>query len=162
MLPNIETILLATDLSANSTEAFKHAVVLSRPGNAKIYLLHVIPEVDAGVRSYVAAVMGEGNLDRMESKHEEDAKEKIRRRLDEFTRTELSEHPEDLKRIAGIEILHGRPEFRIVEIADKLDVDLIVMATHSKGAIEHAFLGSVTEKVLRIAKRPVYVIPLPE
>ena len=39
MLPSIKSILLATDLSDNSTEAFKHAVVLSRPEQAKIHLL---------------------------------------------------------------------------------------------------------------------------
>ena len=162
MLPSIKTILLATDLSDNSTEAFKHAVMLSRPEKARIFLTHVVPEIDAGVRTYVAAVMGEGNLEKLDSSHEEGARDNIRKLLDEFTQKELADHPEDLKRIAGIEIEHGQPEVRIVEMAEKLDVDLIVMATHSKGAIEHTFLGSVTEKVLRMTKRPVYVIPLPE
>ena len=162
MLPTIKSILLATDLSDNATEAFKHAVMLSRPADAKIYLLHVLGEVDASVRTYVAAVMGEGNLDKLATGHEEEARENIRKAIDEFTRKELANQPEDLKRIAGIEIERGRPEIKIVETADRFDVDLIVMATHSKGAIEHTFLGSVTEKVLRITKRPVYVIPLPE
>jgi len=162
MLPSIKSILLATDLSDNATEAFKHAVMLSRTDNAKIYLLHVIGEVDTSVRTYVAAVMGEGNLAQLETVHEETARENIRKVIDDFTQKELADNPEDFKRIAGIEIEHGRPEAKIVETADKLDVDLIVMATHSKGAIEHTFLGSVTEKVLRITKRPVYVIPLPD
>ncbi len=162
MLPSIKSILLATDLSDNASEAFKHAVKLSRPEKADIHLLHVVPEIDSGVRSYVEAVLGEGNLDKMETTHEEEARDNIRKALDEFTRQELADHPEDLKRIVGIEIEHGRPEVKIVEAADKHDVDLIVMATHSKGAIEHTFLGSVTEKVLRISKKPIYVIPLPE
>lgn len=162
MLPTIKSILLATDLSDNSTEAFKHAVMLSRPGDAKIYLLHVVGEVDTSVRTYVAAVMGEGNLDKLETSHKEEARDNIRKVIDDFTQKELANQPEDFKRIAGIEIEHGRPEIKIVETADRLDVDLIVMATHSKGTIEHTFLGSVTEKVLRITKRPVYVIPLPE
>ena len=162
MLPSIKSILLATDLSDNASEAFKHAVMLSRPDNAKIHLLHVVGEVDSSVRTYVAALMGEGKLAQLETTHEENARDNIRKVLDEFTQKELADSPEDLKRITGIEIEQGRPEIKIVETADKLDVDLIVMATHSKGAIEHTFLGSVTEKVLRITKRPVYVIPLPE
>ena len=36
------------------------------------------------------------------------------------------------------------------------------MGTHGKGAIGHAFLGSVSEKVLRRIRKPVYVIPLPK
>jgi nucleotide-binding universal stress UspA family protein len=36
------------------------------------------------------------------------------------------------------------------------------MGTHGKGAISHAFLGSVSEKVLRRIRKPVYIIPLPK
>jgi nucleotide-binding universal stress UspA family protein len=36
------------------------------------------------------------------------------------------------------------------------------MGTHGKGVLEHAFLGSVAEKVLRKARKPVFIIPLPE
>jgi len=162
MLPSIKSILIATDLSHNASEAFKHAVVLSRSEQANIHLLHVIPEVDAGVRTYVAAVMGEGNLDKFEAAHEVNARDKIRQAIDEFTRQELANHPEDLERIVSIEVEHGRPGLRIIETADRLNVDLIVMATHGKGAVEHTLLGSVTEKVLRMSKRPVYVIPLPD
>lgn len=162
MLPTIKSILLATDLSHNASEAFKHAVMLSRPEKAKIHLLHVVPEVDASVRSYVESVMGEGNLGKFEESHEESARESIRKVLDDFTKKELADKPDDLERIAGIEIEHGRPALRIIDTAERLNVDLIVMATHGKGPIEHTFLGSVTEKVLRISKRPVYVIPLPD
>ena len=162
MLPSIKSILLATDLSHNATEAFKHAVVLARPGSAKIHLLHVMPEVDISVRSYVSAVMGEGNLDKLEIDHENEARKLIGATLDKFTKEELSDHPEDLDRIGEITIEHGRPAMKILETARRLNVDLIVMASHGKGAIEQTFLGSVTEKVLRSSKRPVYVIPLPD
>jgi len=162
MLPTIKSILLATDLSHNASEAFKHAVMLSRPEKAKVHILHVIPEIDTGVRSYVEAVMGEGKLGKFEKSHEESARESIRKAIDEFTKKELADKPEDLKRITKIEIEHGRPALKIIDTAERLNVDLIVMATHGKGPIEHTFLGSVTEKVLRISKRPVYVIPLPD
>jgi nucleotide-binding universal stress UspA family protein len=36
------------------------------------------------------------------------------------------------------------------------------MGTHSKGALEHALLGSVAEKVLHKTTRPVFVVPLPK
>jgi len=161
MLPAIKSILLATDLSHNANEAFKHAVVLSRADNATIHILHVIPEVEASVRTYVAAVMGDGNLDKFEELHDKSARDSLLKTLKDFTTTELADKPADLKRIGEIIIEHGRPAVKIIGTADRLNVDLIVMATHSKGAIEHTFLGSVTEKVLRVTKRPVYVIPIP-
>jgi len=162
MLPAIKSILLATDLSHNASEAFKHAIILSRQDDAKIHILHVIPEVDASVRTYVAAVMGEGNLEKLETTHEKNARDDIHKAIEDFTKKELADYPADLKRIGEIQIDHGRPALKIIATADRLNVDLIVMATHGKGAIEQTFLGSVTEKVLRISRRPVYVIPVPD
>ena len=47
-------------------------------------------------------------------------------------------------------------------MADKLGSDIVIMGTHGKGVISHAFLGSVAEKVLRRIRKPVYIIPLPK
>lgn len=161
MLPNYRNILYATDLTANSQYAFKHAVLLARASQAKIHLLHVIPEIDAGFRTYVSSVMGKGTLESLEAKHEEEARKDMTARLEQFIHDELADRPEDLKNIAGIEVVHGHAVANILTIADQLDADAIVMGTHGKGAITHAFLGSVAEKVLRKTKRPVFVIPIP-
>ncbi|TYO95664.1 nucleotide-binding universal stress UspA family protein [Geothermobacter ehrlichii] len=156
MLPAYRTILVTTDLTPNSEHAFKHAVVLARQTDAKIHLLHVVPEIDATFRTYVSAVMGEGKLAKFEKTHEEEAREEVRQELDHLARTELKNHPEDLDRFAGTIVLHGHPVPQILKTAD-----VIVMGTHGKGALEYTFLGSTAEKVLRKSKRPVFVVPLP-
>jgi nucleotide-binding universal stress UspA family protein len=162
MLPNYKNILITTDLTPNSEYAFKHAVLLARKSQAQIHLLHIIPEVDAGFRSYVSAVMGEGKLEKLEKRQEEEAHIEIKRELEEFTRAELSNHPEDFQNIASIEVLHGHPVSQILQAAERHNADVIVMGTHGKGALEHTFLGTVTEKVLRRSKKPVFVIPIPD
>jgi len=160
MLPKYQTILIATDLTPNSEHAFKHAVVLARCTNAKIHLLHVVPEVDASVRGYVSTIMGQGNLDKFELRHEEEAREEIRHELETFTREELANHEEDLDRIAGVDVLHGPPVPGILQEADRIGADLIVLGAHGKGALDYTFLGSVAEKILRKARRPVLVVPI--
>ncbi len=162
MLPYYKNILYATDLTPNSEYAFKHAVLLARKSQAKIHLLHVIPEIDAGFRSYVSSVMGQGMLESFEAKNEEQAREDMKSKLEKFTREELTDHPEDLKNIAGIEVVHGHAASQILHAADRHAVDVIVLGAHGKGALAHTFLGSVTEKVLRRSKRPVFVIPIPD
>ncbi|BCR04120.1 universal stress protein [Desulfuromonas versatilis] len=162
MLPNYSNILVATDLSQNSVHAFKHAVMMARRNQAKIHLLHVVPEVDASMRAYISAMMVKGSLDKFEAQHEEEARQEIQKRLKKFAEDELADHPEDLQRIASIEVSHGHPVAKILQVADQNKIDVIVMGSHGKGAIEHAFLGSTTEKVLRKSKRPVFVIPLPD
>lgn len=161
MLPNYSNVLFATDLTPNAIQAFKHAVMMARRNDAKIHLLYVVPEVDAAMRSYISAMMVKGSLDKFESRHEEEARQEMQRRLKKFAADELADHPEDLQRVESIEVLHGHPVAKILQMADQVNADVIVMGSHGKGAIEHAFLGSVTEKVLRKSKRPVFVVPIP-
>jgi universal stress protein A len=55
--------------------------------------------------------------------------------------------------------LQGFPSREIVRHAQKTGADLIVVGTHGRTGIEHVVLGSVAERVVQHAKRPVLVIP---
>ena len=162
MLPSYKNILIATDLTPNSEHAFKHAIMLSRNSKAKIHLLHVLPEVDSSFRSYVSSMMGEGKLEEFEARHEDQARNKLKIEMEEFTRNELANFPEDFKNIASIEVIHGRAVSQILQTADRIEADIIVMGTHGKGVLGHTFLGSVAEKVLQKSKKPVFIIPILE
>ncbi len=56
-------------------------------------------------------------------------------------------------------VSRGRPAKVILEIAEEEGVDLIVMTSHGGHALEHAILGSVTDRVLRLSTVPVLVVP---
>lgn len=160
MIIKYQKILYATDLSLNAAHAFRHVISLARNYGAKIYFLHVLPEVDAAVLNYTSTVMGEERLVTFELEHKDAVTDRIRLHLQQFAQEELADHPEDLARIADIEIHHGNPVGRILEVADRLDVDLIVVGSHGKGRLKYALLGSVAEKLLRKSQRPVLVVPL--
>jgi nucleotide-binding universal stress UspA family protein len=160
MIPHYATILYATDLSANAAQAFRHAIAAARPCNARIHILHVLPEVDQAVLTQISTVMGEDRLAGFELEHKTEVLEDIRQRLQQFAKVELADHPEDLERIVAIEIHHGSAVGRILEMADRIGADLIVMGSHGKGRLKHALLGSVAEKVLSRSRHPVLVIPL--
>ena len=53
----------------------------------------------------------------------------------------------------------GHPARHILDRADALSADLIVMGTHGASGFEHLVLGSVTEKVLRKARCAVLTVP---
>lgn len=52
----------------------------------------------------------------------------------------------------------GRPGPTIAEYADEHNVELIVMPSHGHSGLQRLVLGSVTEKVLRMASCPVLVL----
>ncbi len=160
MIPKYKTILYATDLTPNAAHAFRHAVGIARCHQARIFILHVLPEIEPAVLNYVSTVMGEDRLADMELAHKAEVQDEIRKRLHEFAKADLADRPEDVERIAGIEVHHGNPAGEILKAADRLNVDLIVLGNHGKGKLKYAFLGSVADKVLRKALRPVVVVPL--
>ena len=160
MIPEYRKILYATDLTANAAHAFRHAVSLARHYDGRIWFLHALPEIDASVINYVSTVMGEKKLTDFELRHKQEVVEEIRQRLKGFAEEELADHPEDLKRVAEVEVHHGNPVAVILSMADQIDADLIVLGSHGKGRMHYTFLGSVAEKVLRKTGRTVMVVPL--
>jgi universal stress protein A len=52
----------------------------------------------------------------------------------------------------------GLPSHEIVEVAKKMDVDLIVIATHGYTGWKHFCIGSTAERVVRAAPCPVLVV----
>jgi len=59
-------------------------------------------------------------------------------------------------------ITSSSPAFAIVDYAREHEIDLIVMGTHGRGALAHLMMGSVAERVVRLAPCPVLTIKHPE
>lgn len=59
-------------------------------------------------------------------------------------------------------VVRGHPARAIVSFAETERCDLIVMATHGTRGLQHALLGSVTDKVIRQVRCPVLVVRLHE
>lgn len=57
-----------------------------------------------------------------------------------------------------IEIRRGSPAQEIVRASRELHADLIIMCTHGRSGLSHMLMGSVAEKVVRLAFCPVLTI----
>jgi nucleotide-binding universal stress UspA family protein len=58
----------------------------------------------------------------------------------------------------GHRVLVGIPYRKIVDVTEEEKVDLIVMTTHGRTGLSHLVMGSVAEKIVRIAPCPVLTI----
>ena len=140
-----DSILVPTDGSEGADETIRHAVDLADRHDATVHALYIVDR-----RLYVAADDSdqESVRERLESAGEE-AVDRVRTRAAE----------------AGLDVRtavrEGYPDRDIVEYADERDVDVVVMGTHGRtGRDRLAHLGSVTERVVENAHRPVFVIPI--
>jgi len=57
-----------------------------------------------------------------------------------------------------IHVAIGDPGFEIAEYAKQQIVDLIVISSHDYGFLKHLLLGSVAERIVRLAHCPVLVL----
>jgi nucleotide-binding universal stress UspA family protein len=60
------------------------------------------------------------------------------------------------------EIRQGSPFLEIIRYAKENNIDLIVLGTHGRSGLAHVLLGSVAERVVRIAPCPVLTVRHPE
>jgi universal stress protein A len=76
--------------------------------------------------------------------------------------TQQLEHAQALLQEQGItanlERAHGEPAEMILEVADQVDADLIVLGSHERSLVEHALGMSVSGKVARKAHRDVLIV----
>jgi nucleotide-binding universal stress UspA family protein len=160
MFPAIRTVLHATDLSKNSAYVFRYAITTAKKHDAKIHIINVF-ETSPSVEAALTPHMYSENTQYLKKERVEEVINLIRERCQEFAKRELVDQPDTLDRVASIIVVSGDPTQMILQQADKLNADVIIMGKHSKGIIGHAFMGSVAEKVLHRSRRPVYIIPLP-
>lgn len=158
MIPKIKNVLYATDLSMNSAYAFQYAVNTASKHDARIHILHVVEPFSSDAKTYI----DEKELDQLQRDSRKKMFQRIEERLKNFAEKELKDDPDNMKRVAGIHVVQGDPATEILEKTDELNCDTIIIGTHGKGKIGRAFLGSVSEKVLRRIRKPVYIIPLPK
>ncbi|MFC1839574.1 universal stress protein [Thermodesulfobacteriota bacterium] len=160
-MPEIKRILYSTDLSKNSAYAFQYAVDLAEKHNALIYILNVIEELPSSAKAALENYLSDEQLGKFLNRNAE-LKETITGRLSVFCENVQKGDPQCTFRVASIDVIEGHPVNEMLKKAEKEKCDMIVMGTHGKGLITHAILGSVAEKVIRRAKVPVMVIPIPD
>lgn len=94
------------------------------------------------------------------TEYEKAAKESATRILKE-TDEQLRSHLADRNVEIRTELLFGSPESSIVELADELKPELVVVGTHSYSGWERLLLGSVSDAVVHHAPCSVMVVRCP-
>jgi nucleotide-binding universal stress UspA family protein len=146
----IRRILFPTDFSTKSVSAARYVAALTHQFGAQVTVLHV-----SHAHATYAAVSDVSlppayALDLAWSQlQESQAAEKMR----EFVCSSMR----DVTVVPRL--LAGDPATTIINQANELNADLIVMTTHGSGVLRRMLLGSVTAKVLHDAKCPVFTIP---
>jgi nucleotide-binding universal stress UspA family protein len=146
----LKHILVATDFSEAADAAFAYGRELARTFGATLDVLHVVENIYArlAVDGFVAS---EANLQR-------DLEEHARNRLNEI----LCDEDRALLHAKPVILVSEAPAIAIATYARENRVDLIIMGTHGRSGVAHFLMGSVAERVVRIASCPVLTVRHPE
>lgn len=154
----MKKILIAMDYNPTAKNIAETGYALAKSMNAEITLLHVVADYTYYSSLDYSPIMGFDSFSNLGM-------------LQTNTVTELQsaaqEYLEKIKAHLGDPaiktiIKDGDSGDAIIDAAKELNVDVIVMGSHSRRGLEKILMGSVAEKVLRNSRIPLFIIPVVE
>lgn len=140
----MKRILVPTDFSSHAEYALKVAAQLARQNNSEIILLHMLELPTQG-----SDALGSGS----------DIPEIMFFKNKAISRLESLMDADYLQGITISEAVQFEKAFEgIITVSKKNNVDFIVMGSHGASGFREMFIGSNTEKVVRLSDVPVLVI----
>jgi nucleotide-binding universal stress UspA family protein len=154
-------ILIPVDFSPYATQALLTAADIAARFASSLIVLHVVAR-DMGRRAVEQHLEQHGKSvtpwEAPELPHEEietilvDHREQVYQTLQAFLPPRLTQYPVELR------VVMGNPFERIIETAVHNQVALIVMGTHGRTGLSRLAVGSVAERVVRLAPCPVLTV----
>jgi len=140
-----QKILLPTDFSDESLYALSYAADFAKMFNAKLYLLHVIYDIEKASNLHIP----HPSITDLYKDLEAHAK----RNLDSFG-IDMLEGIKDVETV----VKRGIPYEEVIKFASENDIDLIIIGTIPRSGVERFFVGSTTQRIIRNAPCPVLVV----
>jgi nucleotide-binding universal stress UspA family protein len=147
--PKYKKVLFCTDFSKNSDCAFDYAFGIAKRDDGILYILNVIPPAPQ-LYKLEDTYLTKEQLDEIRTI--------LRKDREKMFNDKYLTHIKDKTKVRVV-TESGREDDKIIEFAQKEKIDILVIGTHGRTGIEHVFLGSVAEKIIRRSPIPVFVIP---
>ena len=148
----LNKILVPIDFSDCSKKALRYAIPLAKQHQAGIALLYVV-----AAPAYYAVGDG-GGFNYLSFEPDYASVEAEMRVSGERQLSALAAAEARGEVYADALVRTGSPAFEIIDVANNLPADLIVISTHGRTGLKHVLLGSVAEHVIRHAPCPVLVV----
>jgi len=144
-----QRILVAVDFSEDSRAALIWACKFAECNHAELITLHVVHDLASNPGFYRRGK--EDSMLPMQAVAEE--------MMDDFLADIGAENPEftELNQVVS-RFISGLPPTRIVEAADLLKAELIVVGSRGITGLPHKLLGSTAERVVELSPGPVVVV----
>lgn len=141
MFDSIRTILVPIDFSLAAGTSLRLAANLAKHYNASLHLLHVYQDV--------FSVLSMRTFELTEDVVEAGIRRELEARFEELLQSVAVTVP------VTHELRKGDVAEEILDCASGIHADAIVIATNARSGIEHLFIGSIAQRIVRSAAIPV-------
>lgn len=138
-------IVCAIDFSDSSDRALEHALGMAQRFGGKVVAVHAwqlpVYAVPDGVAVFGPEVVAEIT---------DGLQKQLSKTLEKFRRPGVT--------LEG-KLVAGSPVESVLEAAKELDAEMVVIGTHGRTGVARLVIGSVAERLVRLATIPVVVVP---
>lgn len=154
----MKKILVAIDYNPTAENIAERGYELAKSMNAEIILLHVVADYTYYSSLDYSPIMGFDTFSNL-GVLQTDTVTQLQSAADEYLE-KCKKHLGDstIKTL----VKDGDSGDAIIEAANNLNADVIVLGSHSRTGLDKILMGSVAEKVLRHSKIPLFIIPITE
>ena len=156
----IRSILYATDLGLFAPYILQHALLLARTHRADLYVLHVVEPLGLFAESVLQTYLDAASYDDLRQRGLDSVMALIEQRVFDGFCDELQESGEESVPIRAVRVQLGDPPQVILQEAQDLAVDLIVIGSHSQSMPNGSALGRTCLRLLQQGRLPVYLVPV--
>ena len=142
-------VLYPTDFSDVAGKAMGYLKQLKDAGTEEVVILHVVDARYIHRNLHIPMHYALKDFSELEEKYAIEAQDAA---------NSLAETLTEMGFEVKVRIERGIPFKEILRVESEEDVSLIVIGSHGRSNVEEMLLGSVSEKVIRKAKKPVLVV----
>jgi nucleotide-binding universal stress UspA family protein len=145
----VDRILFPTDFSSGAQHALNCAVDLAEHYKSKLYILHVVYDINKAVGVHIPHI----------------SSDEVFKEMNEWAMKEIGTCCiEEIRQLKDVEkkVVQGIPHEEILKFAADEKIDMIVMGTYGRVGIERLIFGNTAERVVRRAPCPVLTVKKPE
>ena len=145
---NLSRLLVGIDFSPLSDAALAHATRIAGRHRAEVVLAHAGTIIDPAETALAPESAALAEYQKILADHQADSRNRLARMARDLTAQGIR---------ASELLLDGFPDSALVDGAEKVEADLVVLGTHGRTGLSRLLLGGVAERVVRLCRRHVLV-----
>jgi nucleotide-binding universal stress UspA family protein len=162
VIPKINSIVYATGLGTGAPYVFRYALSLARQYNAKIFVVCGLSPINQQAQALADTYLGDKKSQNFHEQARERVRKEVEAQVEAMCKSAIIDDPEGFEYVEKINVIMAQPDQAVMQCAQEVSADVIVMGTHRRTMDKGALLGSCAVKVVHQSTIPVLLVRIPE